>query len=220
MLGGNNIQSDRSQLVFQSVVLIIALVDLQKCDPDIGNALHIAVLDQIFFDLIRSVNRNCKRQSFHARFRILRVADQLALEVEQTAARVAAVDRRIGLKQGHGPVFSPDLPRLGADDTVGYRSAERSERVSDGNNVLPDHQILADAVRCGGQRFGFQRLDFQHCQIRSRIRSNRRRKIRIGAVVHRHRNSGRALHHMVAGEDIALIRATDEMEYASSPAEP
>src|SRR4029079_18338639 len=71
--------------------------------------------------------------------------DELAVEVNQRAARIAGVDRRVSLADGER-VAQAQRPLGGADDAAGHGLA-KTERVTDRNDIVADLELAAVAKR-------------------------------------------------------------------------
>ena len=86
-------------------------------------------------------------------------------QIEERAAAVAGVDRRVGLDE---VVVGPgaDRARLGAHDAHRHGVAE-TKRIADGHHVLADAQLLARAER---DRRQIARTDqLEHREIEARV---------------------------------------------------
>ena len=92
-------------------------------------------------------------------------ADHLAVHIEQRAAGIALIDRRVGLEiivVGAGI----DIAVARRDDAGRHRAAE-TERIADRDDPVADAHLVAVAEFRGLQRL--VRLHAQHCDVDFRI---------------------------------------------------
>ena len=123
-------------------------------------------------------------------------ADDLAGHVEQRAAGVAAVDRRVGLEEFVvGSLI--DVAGAGGQDAGGDGPAE-AERIADRHHPVADPQGVGVAEAGGGQRL--VGLDAQQRQIGQRIGADQF-GLKDGVVVERHLDLVGVGHDMVVGDD-------------------
>ena len=130
--------------------------------------------------------------------------DDLALEVEGRAARVAAVDRRVDLQEVVVGAAA-DLAAGGRDDAGGDRAAE-AERVADRDHGVADAHLAAVAESDVGQ--GLVGLDLEQGQVGLLVDALERRR-ELGAVVERDGDLVGAAGDMGVGDDQA-VGADDE----------
>ena len=94
-------------------------------------------------------------------------ADDLAARVEQRAAAVAGVDRRVGLDEvGEHAALDRDAPADRRDDAARHRVGERAERAADGDRLLADLDGRRVADRCGRQAAG---VDLDDREVGERV---------------------------------------------------
>ena len=125
-------------------------------------------------------------------------ADQAAGRVEQGAARVAGVDRGIGLDQvaDQIAVLLPQGAVQGRDQAAG-EGVVQAEGVADGEGLLPHLEIVAGAD--GHRRRTVDaHVDTQHRQIVLGTGAHQHRAV-AAAVVEAHQRLRGALDHMVVG---------------------
>src|SRR4029079_4374396 len=105
-------------------------------------------------------------------------ADDVAIEVEQRTAGIAAVDGGVGLDIA---VIRPrgDVAVLGRDDTGRHRAAE-AERIADRDHPVAEAQLVGVAELYGDQRL--RRLDLQHGEVGLLVDANQV-GLDLGAVV-------------------------------------
>ena len=107
-------------------------------------------------------------------------AYDLAVEIEQRAAGIAAIDRGVGLDVA--VVRSGiDVAVAGRNDARGNRATE-AERVADRDHPFAEPQLVGIAEFHRDQRFR-RRREFQHRQIGLLVDPDQRR-LDLGAVVH------------------------------------
>ncbi len=168
---------------------------------------HGAVFDQLLQHIHRIADGDRKAQSLDTRSRLLRIhdTDQVARSVEQAAAGVARVDRRIGLEQHHGFVVDHDLPVQGGNDSGGDRTAKGSQRVADGDRRRPDFQVIGVAE---GRRLEILCIHLDDRQVRRGIGPHQL-CIVFRAVGRAHRNGPGAFDDMVVRDDVAVAGHDD-----------
>ena len=138
-------------------------------DPELA-ATHFTLFDQLGHDVARHVGRNREADpDVAARGREdLRVdADQLALGVDQRAARVAPIDRRIDLDEVLEAAITSTASSttLRADDPHRHGLPD-AERIADRENHITD----ADVVRVAKRKcLQVVALDLQNGKIAGRI---------------------------------------------------
>ena len=127
--------------------------------------------------------------------------DQLAAHVDQRAARVAPVDRRIGLDQpaGHRIVFHRHGSPQPADDAGGDAVRQRAQRAADRHDAFAEPQRVGIAPGHGIVVFSAHQL--QQRQIGFCVAIDIDRRQSLAAV--RHQQRFRLLDHVVVGQDVA-----------------
>src|SRR5699024_8255428 len=122
-----------------------------------------AVLDELLGDLHARVDGDGEPDALRFGVAALGVddADELAVGVEQPAARVARADGRAGLQQRHVVVLNGDFTVERADDAVGDGVGQRAQRVAHGHDGLADGQRVAVADD-GRRQAGGLDLDDRH----------------------------------------------------------
>ena len=129
-------------------------------------------------------------------------ADDLALRIKQGAAGVARVDGGIGLDHADDGIVRGDLPVDTAYVTHGLGGGQGAQGIADGNHHVADVQLRA-AADGGGAQAGSVHL--QHRQVIGGVEADDLGGILIAAVQH-HADLRAALHHMVIGDHIAILR--------------
>ena len=140
-------------------------------DSEVG-ALHFAVLHDLVHYGARQVGRNGEADALIA-FRPVRQdggvdADQFAAVVDQRAAGVAGVNRRVGLNEVLILFDAQAGAALGADDSHGYRLAD-AERIAHGDGVIADARFAGIGEHDRGQVGG---VDLQYRDIDLRVGSD------------------------------------------------
>jgi hypothetical protein len=137
-------------------------------------------------------------------------ADQLAAQVDERAAGVAGVDRRVGLDEVLvlGDVESAAGRR---HDAHRHRLAD-AERVADREDDLAEPQLARVAERQRAQR-GQRALELEDGEVRLGIGTDDLRLV-IGAVVERDGDGVGALDDVRVGEDAAAGRDDDARAHA------
>ncbi len=128
-------------------------------------------------------------------------ANQPPQAVEQGAARIAAVDRSIGLDRAPQNLvvrFNRAIQR--ADDAGGQRALELTKRIADGNGGLSHAQRAG--IACRQRLYPFrQRVHFDNGQVIARVGADHRGV--HGIVVAKVDGQGIGiLHHMVIGHNM------------------
>jgi hypothetical protein len=133
--------------------------------------------------------------------------DHLAVHVDQRAARVAPVDRRVGLderliaRQAAAIHVDPQgVPLERRDDARGDTLAQL-ERGADRHDQLADLEPGAVAL---GQGLVAGVVDLDHGDVGGLVRAHDLR-VRLGAVVEGHLDLLGVLHHVVVREDMAAV---------------
>mmetsp|Transcript_10703 Transcript_10703/g.43300 ORF Transcript_10703/g.43300 Transcript_10703/m.43300 type:complete len:494 (+) Transcript_10703:435-1916(+) len=129
-------------------------------------------------------------------------ADEAAVAVEQRAARVARVDRRVGLHAAldGSPTDALDLAADGRDDARGQRVIQ-AERIADGVHVLPDEELR-------------RRADLDGSQHRPGRRDLEDRNVFLGLGPHEHGVVRRHRRFVARAEprDRGFLRLVDDVE--------
>ena len=107
-------------------------------------------------------------------------ADDLAVEIEQRAAGIAAVDRGVGLDVA--VIGSGIDVAVARRDDAGGDGAAKAERIADRDHPFAKPQLVGIAEFHRDQRFR-RRREFQHRQIGLLVDPDQRR-LDLGAVVH------------------------------------
>src|ERR1019366_8898696 len=107
------------------------------------------------------------------------------------AARIAGVDRGVGLDEVLEDVDAQRVAAKGADNARGHRLAD-AERVADGKDDVADLQVIDVAE---GDYRQFVEIDLQHRYVGVRVGADR---VRLGAAP-------------VAEEDFDVVGALDHM---------
>ncbi len=102
--------------------------NILKTDIEHRTAGDMAMRGQIVNDRCDIGNWDRKTQSLDTGLRLLGIddTDEFALYIEQAAARVARVDGRICLQQGHRFIFNGDFTANGGNDAGRHGSTKRS----------------------------------------------------------------------------------------------
>ena len=127
-------------------------------------------------------------------------ADQAPRRVDQRAARVAVVDRRVGLQEVLvAAVADAGRPPLGADDAHRHGLAD-AERIAEGQDDVADAHLVRVAV---GERRQAGGLDPHHRQVARRIAADQRagQRAPVGQVDLDPIGVG---HHVVIGQHVAV----------------
>ena len=99
-------------------------------------------------------------------------ADELAVQVHERAARVARVDRRVGLNEVLERLTVEAAAPERADD-AGRHAVREAERIADRHDVVADAQRRRIAERDARQVRG---VDLQHREIRAFVRADDARR--------------------------------------------
>ena len=131
-----------------------------------ADSFDFSVLDELRHDPTHGINGDREANARADRRGNCRIdPDHAPSTVEQGAARISRIDRRVGLNDPLNRTLGhrQDFPPQSTDDSGRQRMVE-SERVADGQYLLPDlkigrfsHQDRREAV--------FGGLDFQHHQV-------------------------------------------------------
>jgi hypothetical protein len=170
-------------------------------------ALYFAELDELLHDGVRNDDRDREADADVAAGGTddRRVdADELALEVDERAARVARIDRGVGLDE-----MLVAFPRQAAaaerrDDARGRRLAD-AERVADRDHEVADLQRVGIAELHVDQ---ILRVHPHHGDVGSRIGADELRR-QPAIVLQRHQHLARVLHHVRVGDHVALACVDD-----------
>ena len=197
-------------------------LDIAARDADGRAAGHIAVGDQLVNDLLGRVDRDSEAHALDGRIAVHaarqlggRDADHLTVLVDQRAARVARVDGRVGLDQGHDAVVDGHIAVDGRDAAAGDRVGElHAAGRADGIGIFAGLQLVGIAELRGGQLALGRDLDDREVGLLIRADDL---GIQLGAVAQLDGHALRAVHHMVVGDDIA-VRAHDDARTAAHAA--
>src|SRR5439155_3560287 len=119
-------------------------------------ALHFAIAKDLIHDLARHVDRHGEADPDIAAARRQDGgvdADALALEVDERAARIAGIDRRVSLDEVLIALDAEAAPAKRADDARGDGLTE-TERVADREDEVADLEAVGIAHRHGSQSAG------------------------------------------------------------------
>src|SRR5688572_15004699 len=172
-------------------------------DPASG---HAALVAQLLLDVERDVDRDREGKAHEAAGAAvdLRIdADHLAAHVEQRPARVARVDRHVGLDERHEVLLRQRAP-LGADDAGGDRVLE-AERRADRHHPLAHLQLGRVAELHRRQP---ARVDLDHCDVGAAVGADHL-GLELALVGEAHVDLVGAVDHVRVGEDVA-VGADDE----------
>ena len=122
-------------------------------------------------------------------------ADQAPVQSHEGAARIAGIDRRVGLDEGSALRSGA---RLGGHDAARDRLAH-PERVADGEHDVADRHRIGVAELEGGKRF-VPRIDAQDREV-GRFVAADERGLELAAVGQRHDDLVAVLHHVMVGDD-------------------
>jgi hypothetical protein len=130
-------------------------------------------------------------------------ANHTPARVHQRAARVAGVDRGIGLDHAVDgePVGRAELALEGGDDATGHGVLE-PEGVSQGEDRVTDLDVPRDPERDRSQ-VGPSRIDPEHGQVGGEVASDHL-GVDQRALVYAHPNTPRVLHDVGVGQHEAL----------------
>src|ERR1019366_1977528 len=141
-------------------------------------AYDLSVLDEAFHYLARRAHRNGEADAeTAAATRIDRGVDaeQVAVDVDGGAARIAGVDRGIGLDEVLEDFESQRIAAEAADDARGHRLAD-AEGVADGEHDVAALQVIDVAE---GDHRQLVEIDLQHRDIGIGVGADR---ARLGAA--------------------------------------
>ena len=178
------------------------LADRTDRNADQRTARYIAVDDQLFDDGLDGGHGDGEAEALEAGGRDLvgGDADDLAVLVEQRAARIAGVDGSVGLNEGHHIVVDGNAAVGGRNDAGCDRALQvEAAGVADDDGRLADAQIIRAAEGCGRQ--GLLGLDLEDGNIGLDIGADEVGRI-IGAVLHDNRDVVAAVDNVVVGDDI------------------
>ena len=129
-------------------------------------------------------------------------ADDLTVEVKQRTAGVAGVDGAVRLNEVHGQgIGEGDLPILGADKTGGEGEGQLAQRVADGHHAVAHVQIVGIAQNHRGQPLS---VYLQDGHVVAFVVADEGGVIGV-AVVHGYGDAVGVFHHVVVGQDIAVL---------------
>ena len=125
--------------------------------------------------------------------------DQLAIHIDQRAAGIARIDRRVGLDEG-GKISLADIGASQRRHNAGGHGLADTEGVADRQDKITDLDIAAHVK--GQDRQGFIGLNPQDCQIGGLVGQQDLGR-ELAAVGQDHPQLGGAGDHMVIGHDYA-----------------
>src|SRR5690606_27615413 len=132
-------------------------------------------------------------------------ADKLAVCRHQGAARVAGIDRGVGLDEVFIAFDVQSAAAQRADDAGGNGLAE-PERIADGDYAVADAQTRRVAQPQGGQ---VGRIDPEQSDV-GRLVAADQLSGEAAAILQRDRDLARAVDDMVVGENVTLVRVDDD----------
>ncbi len=165
--------------------------------------LHFAVGENLVHVMARHVDRDCESDSLVAA-RITREnggidADQMAFVIDQRAARVARIDRRVRLNKVFD-LLDSEVPAAGCADNSGCDGLAHAERIADGQYDVTDF----DFARVGQRKNREIRpFDFEHGNVGAWIGSYHA-SLELSLVMQCYGNFLRAIHHVIVGQNIAF----------------
>src|ERR1035437_553513 len=168
---------------------------------------HLTVVDDLLHHIARHTHRDGKTDALIA-FRSMGQdggvdADQLAAVIDQRAARVAGVDRRIGLNEVF-VVFDAQIGAAGSADDAHGDSFTHAKGIADGEHVVAHLHLIGIA---NGDRIQGAGVHLEYGNVGLRIGAYHAGFILV-LVVHDHGHGGGVIHHVVVGQNVA-IRADD-----------
>src|SRR5688572_8484870 len=138
-----------------------------EAEPD---RRHFSVIDQLAHDAPRGVDRDREADPLRAVVHRRVDRDQLAFGVEQRAARIARIDRRVGLQESVVDALVVDAQRSPERGDHARRDGMRQyERIADCDHRLTDHEIGRRAGLDPGQLL--LRLHLEHGDVVVRVRA-------------------------------------------------
>ena len=169
--------------------LRLARRHVRRVDAEVA-ADHAAVRDQLVHDAAHEIHRNRKAQALRHRA-VAQCgaddggvdADELAARVHERAARVADVDRGVGLDEVL-ECRDAELPSAGGAHDPHRDRLAQAERVADREHDFPDLEVVGAAERDLGQ---IRQFDLQQRELRFRVRADYLRH-RYSAVGELHPN--------------------------------
>ena len=178
-------------------------------DAELG-ATDVSVFPQVVHHVLGHVRRNREPDAdvrVDRRQHLGVDADHFALRVHQGAARVAVVDRRVGLQEILVVAIAvarharAGRTALLADDAHRHRLAD-AERVADGEHDVADLRVVGVAERRGLE---VGRGDFHEREVARLVGADDFR-VERASVVQIDVNLVRAVHDVVVGQDVAVAR--------------
>jgi hypothetical protein len=169
-------------------------------------ALDLAVRDQLLLHVGRDVDRDREGETLvaaGARIDLRVDADHLALQVEERAARVAGIDRGVGLDERHIAAVG-QRARGRADDALGHGVLEAERRADRGHPFAHAHLGRIAELHHGEPA----RLDLHHRDV-GRLVGAQHLALEFAPVGEAHAHLVRTLDHVRVGEDHAA-RVDDE----------
>ena len=89
----------------------------------------------------------------------------------------------------------------------------QAERIPNGQHPLADLQLVRVAQVRHRQTSGARGVDLNHCEVRQRVHPDDFR-LELALVREQHLDAHRPIHHMLVGNDIALLRDQDAAPHA------
>ena len=168
---------------------------------------HLAVLDDLVHHVARHTDRNGKTDALVA-FRSIGQdggvdADQLAAVIHQRSARVAGVDRRIGLNEVF-VVLDAQIGAAGSADDAHGDSFADSKGIADGQHVVAHLNFIGIA---NGDRIQGAGVHLEYGYVGLRIGTHHASFVFV-LVGHNHGHAGSVIHNVVVSQDVA-VRADD-----------
>src|SRR6185503_21103516 len=124
---------------------------------------------------------------------------EFSARIDERAARVAEIDRGVGLDEVLEGADAELAAPGRADDALGHRLPE-AERVADGEHRLADAQFVGATDRHDRQR---AEADLEDREVRVRIDADESRRAGL-AVLQLHLDLLRLCYHMEVGDDVTL----------------
>src|ERR1017187_3101238 len=169
---------------------------------------HLTVVDDLVHHIARHTNRDGKTDALIPSRSVCQDggvdADQVAAVIHQRAARVAGVDRRIGLNEVF-VVFDAQIGApLSADDAHGD-SFTHTKGIADGQHVVAHLHLIGIA---NGDRIQGAGVHLEYGNVGLRVCAHHAGFVFV-LVLHDHGHGSGVVHHVVVGQDVA-IRADDD----------
>ena len=183
-------------------------------------ALHVAVLEQLRNDLTDHVARNGEADAdVAAGAGQDRGADaeQLAVDVDERAARVAGIDRRIRLNE---VLVAFDVDAVAAERAhdARRRRLPEPERIADGDDVVADSELAGITYRQLGEVCVVGR-DTEQSHVGAGVAADQHRVV-LMAVAERDDDAVGVLNHVMVRDDEAFIGIDDDAGADALPRHP